>query len=507
MSQAAAHPVVLVAFDACALGRLEALLAAGRMPHLQALRERGSPGLLEPRPNGLHGMPWPSFLAGCGVEQHGWYAVKRWDARGMRLATALPRGRRMFWDALDPARHRIALIDLPFAERPGPDFPGLFVAGWQSHDQFESFTQPRDLGRELRRRFGRRPYGLEDVGAQSPALLRRTRAEALEAAQQIGRIAPWLLGRERWDLFAVAFGAPHRIGHYAWDLSQIDATALEESARRELESAVEDVYVACDAALGRIVEAAAPDARILVFALHGMRAESGWAERFPEILAAMHDVGPPPAGGSGTLYRLKRALPRGLVRKVTTRLPMRANLAVVPLWSRRMYDWSRVRCFPVPGGDSNSLLRLNLRGREARGIVEPGAEAEQLLARIADGLRSFRILDAGGWVVARIDRLGGEGVAAGTLPDLVVHWTDHPAFATRGVASPRYGEVCRQPGWRNASGRSGDHDALGWFVAAGPGLAQRRTSEPNDIADLAPTILGWLGVADRAGRSIPALAD
>ena len=49
-------------------------------------------------------------------------------------------------------------------------------------------------------------------------------------------------------------------------------------------AANDDLYVAADAAVGRIVEAAPADARIVVFAVHGMARNDGWSEYFPRLL-------------------------------------------------------------------------------------------------------------------------------------------------------------------------------------------------------------------------------
>jgi len=68
-------------------------------------------------------------------------------------------------------------------------------------------------------------------------------------------------------------------------------------------------------------------------------------------------------------------LPRSVVLDVTARLETRAS------------DWSKVPAFVLPS-DVVGYVRLNLRGRERDGVVEP-AEAEGLRERIAEGLATF----------------------------------------------------------------------------------------------------------------------
>jgi hypothetical protein len=64
----------------------------------------------------------------------------------------------------------------------------------------------------------------------------------------------------------------------------------------------------------------------------------------------------------------------------------------------------------------------------------------------------------------------------------------------------RFGAVRWPPGRRLASGRSGNHTAHGWFVAAGPGIEPGPTSRVYDAAELIPNAFEWLGAPPPVGR-------
>jgi len=244
-----------------------------------------------------------------------------------------------------------------------------------------------------------------------------------------------------------------------------------------------------------------------VFALHGMAGNDGWYEALEEMLARIHggagadDASAPRKGG--LLYRVKRALPWTLVRQITRRIPQSWNKALVPLWSRRMHHWPSTRFFVLPM-DLHGYVRLNLKGREREGIVEP-ADADRLLDELDAGLRSFRDADTGRPVVRetiRVDDLvPPDAPRRRHLPDLIVIWdAEHPVTASSGIISERFGAVRWPPGRRLASGRSGNHTAHGWFVAAGPGIEPGPTSRVYDAAELIPTVFEWLGAPPPAGR-------
>jgi predicted AlkP superfamily phosphohydrolase/phosphomutase len=146
--------------------------------------------------------------------------------------------------------------------------------------------------------------------------------------------------------------------------------------------------------------------------------------------------------------------------------------------------------------DYNGYIRLNVRGREPRGIVDP-AQVPAVCAEIREGLLGFRDADDGLPVVADVVRVeeivGRDGPRRGALPDLVVLWhRRHSAQASSGVVSERHGEIRWPCGAPFGSGRSGNHTDHGWFVAAGPGIERGRAPRAFDTIDLMPTVFEWL---------------
>ena len=341
MMSAKAGPVVLIGIDAADLTVVEQLLSDGQLPNIAALRRRGAWARLRNEPPGFLSLVWPSFFNGTRVDAHGWYYGKMWRAAHQRLEYAdddwLPQ--HPFWDDLNEAGVRMALIDVPYSMGAPATFNGIYLNGWQCHDDFGRHVYPASLWRELVGRFGKPSLEPEVFGPQTVGTLSHLRAEMLASLGQTAAVCEYLLERERFDLFAVVLGGVHRGGHYLWDLSQIDARDLPASERAALVESNHDLYRAADDAVGRIVAKAPAGARIMVFALHGMGPNTGWTERFPDLVGQIHRGGPSGRVKTGLLYKVKKALPWELVREVTTRLPTEVNKRLISLWSARMLDW------------------------------------------------------------------------------------------------------------------------------------------------------------------------
>ena len=199
---------------------------------------------------------------------------------------------------------------------------------------------------------------------------------------------------------------------------------------------------------------------------------------------------------------LRRVVPQPLRQAIKGRIPG-DWLKTLWRWThpqpRPAHPWSNKRVFQLPESNMTGLLRINLKGREPNGLVQPGEEYERLCDRLIEALLALENSDTGRkavqWVVRARELY--QGPQLGGLPDLFVEW-DHSAPLMR-VRSPEIGTVEGDFGAR----RTGSHRPGGLWLASGPTFTSGRIDEVNTV-DLAPTILDFFGVpAPRAyeGRS------
>ena len=166
-------------------------------------------------------------------------------------------------------------------------------------------------------------------------------------------------------------------------------------------------------------------------------------------------------------------------------------------------DWDRTRAYTLGLGG----LYLNVKGREARGIVKPGAEAEALVRELVQKLTNLRDKerDAIGIraVYATKDLYRGPYLAE--APDMIVGYSD--GYRTSWDAA--VGKVKAEIFEDNCKAWSGDHSVDPELV---PGvLFSNRKIDAQDpgIEDMAPTVLDLFGVARPAwmeGRPVFNLA-
>ena len=490
-------PLVLIGVDSASLSLMEELAGRGRMPNLARLMARGFTVPVRNRLHGFHANSWMRLIEGVDVSR--WYFAKYWRPETMGFGHARDGGvepRRPFWADLVDAGRKVAVIDMP-QTADGSDWGAdVFVKGWQKTNDQRLLVQPAELAGPDGERLARPLLGADPYHPPTADGLEALRDEVLRATQAAAGLGVKVLAERRPDCLVLVFAAPHRAGHYLWDLSQLDGAVLPAAQRQRLEDAHAAVHAGLDAAIGALLDAAGDEATVALFSPYGMEPNNGWTHHFPDMLREL--VLPPAQAGQRTLAgRVRERLPKALIRNAMAQLPEAMADGIVGLASPLLTPWRHTRVFTLPG-EPEGYLRLNLRGRERDGIVDP-AEAPGLLDKIATALREIRTLGGDEPVVAEIQDadalVGRDHPDRSHLPDLVVLFrSDLAAHAVDGVHRPGRGELRWRRGAPYPSGRSGNHAADGFCIAAGPGIVPGRGNEVRDSIDLTATFQAMAGI-------------
>lgn len=460
--------VLMIGVDAGDVEFIEASLAS--LPNLRRVLETGARFDLDSTADVLTGSVWPTFYTGTLPGEHGVYHPIQWDPAAMR-----PRRVREdwlycepFWHDLERRGETVVAFDVPFT------FPsrlerGIEVNNWGTHEHLGKYSSNRpEIGRELRRRFGSHPMGHDAPVPRSPRYTESVPKRFADGARTKGRIARWLMQAADWNLFLVVFGETHRGGHLLWPEPGYEPFAAGKGAMLE-------VYRGVDDALGHVLAGVDESTTtVVVFSLHGMennRSQGHFVrpvmDRVNATLGNGHGVRA--TAGSG-------APPSGLVRMLRLAVPGRLQHAIARAAPIELLDWVSNR--EVAGGmdwgrtpgfalrpDLHGYLRLNLAGREAAGILEPGSERHvTYVDRVRRAFASLVVDGTEERIVRDVLSIGDvfPGARSRMLPDLVVRWEKLPQ-ATR-IRSDEHGTFSARPD----TGRCGEHRARGFATLLGP---------------------------------------
>lgn len=509
-----AHPRVLViGLDGLEKDLAERLMADGEMPALAELRRRSARFQLDHGPAQRTGLAWEHVASGLSPE-----AARRWAAVEFDPATydAWQEGARFtpWWAGLD---RRVVVFDTPYVPLDrAPNTRG--IVGWGAHDPGVGLTaSPPELLTEFEARFGDYPVPQWTYGMPFPST---THTQAMgedlcRALDSRARAARWL-ATERlrdWDLFIAVSGEVHGSIEGLWHGVDPSHPFHDHPSSPAAGRALLQIHRALDRMVDNLISVAG-DAAIVAFTMGGMGPNHSDVQSMvllpellyrhafgeplltlppewtaaPESLPILDGVGwdranrawasepqaptEPASGLSEAVRSLARRLPgpiRDALRRVRSAGRPGGNAAAThrqglqwqPAFRYRRH-WANMPAFALPSF-YDGRIRINLRGRERHGIVDP-ARYEETCQELETMLRECRNPRTGEPMVESFERASTRDPMGLTSSeaDLLVIW--------RGVAAalehPRLGVVGPVP-LRRTGGHTGPH---GFAYVAGPGV-------------------------------------
>lgn len=484
----------LIGLDGFNSALFQVLSREGVMPQLTGLIKKGIWGPLRSTRPPYTGPAWVTMFTGVNPGRHGIYGFTgpRSDSYERYLRNASKIGAERIWGRLNRAGLSVGLVNVPFTYPPSP-IHGFMVSGMLTPNGSENYFYPESVRRII-------DSAVDDYLIDVPLDLEKD-WRSVEICRRlekslVGRVAVLnaLLKTTDPDFLMTVFVLPDRVQHLWYRIVMQEEGWREGDFSREVRKKVFNLFRRLDEAIGSLAGRLGKDDIIIIASDHGFTSfrhtfylnsllvEAGYLrlKKGGGILSAL----------AGFLNRsgLKKRLPRSLIRagKLKT--------------MKESIDWSSTLAYASPGMEEGIII--NLRGRQPGGIVNPGADYDNLRREIRDNLirgqTQERILKN---VIFREDIYRGDYLES--APDLILD------FASDGWNMR--GSLVGKDISRSYDGVPyGTHQSQGFWAATGGGI--KESSEPFQarIEDITPTILNLFGLPSPAsldGRPIEAVVS
>jgi len=381
--------------------------------------------------------------------------------------------------------YRVLLADVPKTAPLGDDAVTELI-GWGQRAALRHESWPPGLYDEIIARYGRSPRWLDDdIVRRSPRGERRYLRTVERIIERRTAILRELLRERAWDFCLVCFADPHNAGHVFYRYTQPGTWAYSARRAAKFGDALLRTYQRLDRSIGELIAAAPGGTDIVVFSGHGFRVNTNGLQILPQVLTALgYQVPRRPSALPRLLNAARASIPWAIRRYVNARLSLETRTRLMARMWAESIDWRRTRAV-AEAEFGVGWVRINLRGREPEGTVEPGAEYDALCDEIAGELYSLTNAETGAPAVTEVARMDTlvEGARVRELPDLLVTWSSHGLL--RAVRHPRLGVF--HENLRDLS--PSEHSGEAFLVAAGPHIRAQATVEGGHIVDIAPTLL------------------
>jgi predicted AlkP superfamily phosphohydrolase/phosphomutase len=480
--------LLVIGLDAATFEVMDPLIEAGRLPNLARLMRDGAGGALRSTVPPLSAPAWTTFLTGLNPGHHGVYDFREFQPQSYqtRARGRYPYPERTLLGLLNAAGKRVGCVGMPMTYPPFA-VDGFLVPGFDAPRPSPETIYPPEAYSEN--------TGLLD-GLTFRAAMQRNKPFEIEPVREevsrIVRVTRDLQGRYGADALIVVFSHSDHVGHCGMRQHRRDGDA----------SPVSMTYQVLDEAVGQLLDAlASSDTTVVVLSDHGMtdfRAVVDLDALFVRLglVRRLRSPRTLAKGGLRVALRAAKGLAHGLgLRGLWRQAAFREGLlnTVAHLNPSRLENisWETTRAFPT---SFHGLVRVNLKGREGCGSVDP-QDYDETVREVVRSLREAR--DAKGnplfeGVFAAAD-LYGSGLV-GVAPDVVVvPRRTYFMKAALGQESWRAGmlggDILQSGPQVFAGGRTGIHDPYGVLICAGPHIRAGARLEDPWIGDLAPTLL------------------
>ncbi|MFQ5511449.1 MAG: alkaline phosphatase family protein [Candidatus Krumholzibacteriia bacterium] len=477
--------VFLLGLDGMTLKIIEPYIEAGLLPNFKKLKGEGAWGTLQSTIPPITGPGWVSLTTGKNAGKHGVFEFRKRNGYKTELLTrnnsetAEP-----LWTTLKRNGKKVVLINIPFTYPPD-EVDGVLISGMTTPSTHADFVYPREVKDEL---FELIPDYQIDAGGRE-FILSGDKNELLKQAFKITRdrrkLMQHYLDNREWDLFFITFVATDRLQHFMWEeIIAQDARCVE-------------FYQLLDEILGEALDRVDNETALLVVSDHGFRAsrKSFCINNFLRnegFLTTRDKSGTERAmskvnlaGLVGALYMLGKRV--GLLRlKKYVPLPLLKRVKETFLaagMTEDKIDWENTRVFSLLW----YAVDINLRGREARGIVDE-KDYDDLCKKVEEALLNVRDPETGDGIIRKVYR--GKDLYAtnyeNSIPDLVVDMSD--GYAIRNDLGENIVDDVKV----GKTYITGNHDLDGIMMGCGDVI--NPTNLDASIYDVCPTILYLMGL-------------
>ncbi len=523
MNRSSNKKVFLLGLDGATFDLMKPWMKEGALPNFSRLLKEGCHGGLESIMPPLTTPAWASFMTGKNPGKHGIFdfAERKPGSYDIQWVTSLSRRGRSLWKIISSHDKQVVVINIP-NNYPLEEVNGYMVAWMDAIGEKRDYAYPLELAKEIEDNI--KDYIITIIDwkeNEHPAVFRRNLHRMIDKRAEL---TFYLMETKPWDFFAVLFSATDIVQHCFWSYMDPSHPLHDPVEAKEHGDAIRDVYQHMDRVLGEIQTRLDGETTLVLMSDHGAGPVrkvvnlNKWLER--EGILTFHNLGASSLSGKvsslvtstarGLLHTafslMKRRLPAHMRAKLKRFLPGLRDKLEGAMFSS-LLDWHNTKAYSL---GSYGNIYINLKNREADGVVNEGEEYEALRDNIASRLMELTDPTTGGRVVKEV--LRREEIYTGPFvdraPDLIVHWSDAGYHSVQRFGRTEDSVFSDSLYFHLTNIRyTGHHRLNGIFAVKGPGVERDKEIEGAKIVDIAPTVLYLLGLpvpSDMDGRVLEA---
>jgi predicted AlkP superfamily phosphohydrolase/phosphomutase len=517
-SQGAHQPkILIIGLDGATFDLIKPWAAEGKLPTFERLLQQGVHGELTSTIPPVTAPAWTSFMTGKNPGKHGLYHFIEPcpGSYEMRYTNARSRLAKTIWQILNESGISVGVLNVPMTYPPDR-LNGYMISGMDSPEDSTAITNPPELYQELQERFGKVSPQIRYLGYLKTDQRREGVLKGLEEMDaHYLQLTDYLLNKYPVDVAMVVFTSVDTVQHFFWQYMDRTHPQHDAVGAAKYGEAILRVYQRIDEIIAKLIGSLPEDTAVLLMSDHGFHPTSARIVHinrylFDLGLLRLHDSSQqwyhPQTLIQATIKRVDTVLRRTLTphqkAKVSRMFPGLRNMWESHYAGLSNIDWAQTKAYCYEILTFPSCIWINVKGLRPQGIVDPGAEYEQLMRFITDKLYELKDPMTGQQLISRVYRKQEiyHGPYLDQAPDLTLAWWDGVTL----LGKPSFTQDGHEPVVSFTGGRpisagewGGTHALQGILVFRGKPFHKGKKLEQVEIVDLAPTLLHILGLPIR----------
>jgi len=474
-----------------------------KLPNFSRMMKDGVSGTLKSTIPPLTSPAWLSFMTGKNPEKlniFGFIKRKAQTYEPEAVNSNFLYGETL-WRILSENERRVIVLNVPLTF-PAQTVNGILISGFPVPEGSTNYIYPRELKLELEKIVG----GYTATRTLSGALVDDNvfLKELYRLTEMLMRTTKYLISKYDWDFFMVVFMGTDDIQHFFWKYMDPKHPRYDPTKAKVYGGEILKYYQKIDECLGNLIKSVNNDTIVIIMSDHGFgpyygrfaandwliekgylklmdEPQKNWLLKFGLI---REDLDKYAAYARILLekYSLKKILrfSRYLFYRLWTKV---IRYSYPSLWETKV-DWLRSVAY---AWEWTSIF-INVKGREPKGIVEPGKQYEEVQNSIIEELENLSDPRTNRKLNVRIlkkKKPSSEGYNT-QIPDIIFSINDFEIGTNLTVG---HDEVIDY----KIEDPSGFHRLDGIFLMKGKGV-KKGVETQAEIIDLTPTILHIMNV-------------
>jgi len=246
--------VLVIGLDGATWDLVQPWMDQGYLPNLKAIRDGGAFGPLTSVLPPMSPPAWTTAGTGVNPGEHGIFDFFRLDQDSLVVYNESAESRRVpgIWTLLDEEGYKVGTLNIPLTSPPDPLEHGFQVGGMPhtNNDSLGIATPPEVEAKLHEMGYLVDQMGLKIVEGHNELLrdeIMATLATRRRAAVELAKMYPDL------DLYWVVFTGTDRMQHFFWKFMEPEHPLYEPDKAATLGTAIRDLWVETDAAVGELV--------------------------------------------------------------------------------------------------------------------------------------------------------------------------------------------------------------------------------------------------------------